>query len=49
MRLVTMLIAAAVVSAPRLVPIGKGSNDPLKNLDPRDGKNRRVVFKVVSG
>ncbi|HLA36187.1 MAG TPA: OmpA family protein [Rhodocyclaceae bacterium] len=33
----------------RLVPIGKGSSDPLKNLDPRDAKNRRVVFKVVSG
>lgn len=33
----------------RLVPIGKGSSDPLKNLDPRDSKNRRVVFKVVTG
>lgn len=33
----------------RLVPIGKGSSDPLKNLDPRDPKNRRVVFKVVTG
>lgn len=31
----------------RLVPVGKGSIDPLKNLDPRDSKNRRVVFKVV--
>lgn len=31
----------------RLVPIGKGSSDPLKNLNPRDSKNRRVVFKVV--
>lgn len=31
----------------RLVPVGKGSSDPLKNLDPRDSKNRRVVFKVV--
>jgi outer membrane protein OmpA-like peptidoglycan-associated protein len=31
----------------RLVPIGKGSNDPLRNLDARDPKNRRVVFKVV--
>lgn len=27
--------------------IGKGSTDPLKNLNPRDPKNRRVVFKVV--
>jgi outer membrane protein OmpA-like peptidoglycan-associated protein len=31
----------------RLVPIGKGSSDPLQNLDQRDPKNRRVVFKVV--
>jgi outer membrane protein OmpA-like peptidoglycan-associated protein len=33
----------------RLVPVGKGSIDPVKNLDPRDAKNRRVVFKVVNG
>lgn len=33
----------------RLVPLGKGSNDPIKDLDPRDPKNRRVVFKVVAG
>lgn len=33
----------------RLVPVGKGSTDTLKNLDPRDPKNRRVVFKVVAG
>lgn len=32
----------------RLVPIGKGSFDPLNNLDPKDGRNRRVVFKVVT-
>lgn len=31
----------------RLIPIGKGFSDPLRNLDPRDKKNRRVVFKVV--
>lgn len=31
----------------RLVPIGMGSSEPLKNLDPRDPKNRRVVFMVV--
>lgn len=37
------------VERKRLVPIGKGSSDPLKNLDPRDPKNRRVVFKVVVG
>lgn len=33
----------------RLVPIGKGQTDTMKNLDPRDPKNRRVVFKVVAG
>lgn len=33
----------------RLVPMGKGSADPLPNLDARDPKNRRVVFKVVAG
>lgn len=31
----------------RLVPVGKGSSQPLKNTDPKDPKNRRVVFKVV--
>ncbi|WP_300454774.1 OmpA family protein [Accumulibacter sp.] len=33
----------------RLVPIGKGSTDPLRDVDPRDPRNRRVVFKVVAG
>lgn len=33
----------------RLVPIGKGSSSPAPGLDPRDPKNRRVVFKVVVG
>ena len=33
----------------RLVPVGKGSTDPLKDLDTRDSRNRRVVFKVVAG
>jgi len=33
----------------RLVPVGKGASDPLKDMDPRDAKNRRVVFKVVAG
>lgn len=37
------------VERKRLIPIGKGSADPIKNLDPRDPKNRRVVFKVVVG
>ncbi|OHC61837.1 MAG: hypothetical protein A3H93_08900 [Rhodocyclales bacterium RIFCSPLOWO2_02_FULL_63_24] len=33
----------------RLVPLGKGSSNPAPGLDPRDPKNRRVVFKVVTG
>lgn len=37
------------VDRKRLVPLGKGSSDPLSNLDPRDPKHRRVVFKVVAG
>ncbi len=32
----------------RLIPIGRGSSQPLQNLDPRNPKNRRVVFKVVA-
>ena len=31
----------------RLIPLGKGSSEPLKSLDPRNPQNRRVVFKVV--
>jgi outer membrane protein OmpA-like peptidoglycan-associated protein len=31
----------------RLVPVGKGSSEPLQNLDPRNPHNRRVVFKVA--
>jgi outer membrane protein OmpA-like peptidoglycan-associated protein len=36
------------IDANRLIPVGKGSAQPLKDADPRDPKNRRVVFKVVS-
>lgn len=37
------------VERSRLVPVGKGSTDPLRDLDSRDARNRRVVFKVVAG
>lgn len=37
----------AGVDKNRLVPVGKGSSEPLQNLDPRNPHNRRVVFKVV--
>lgn len=33
----------------RLVPLGKGSSSPAAGLAPNDPKNRRVVFKVVTG
>lgn len=31
----------------RLVAVGKGQNESLPGLDPRNAKNRRVVFKVA--
>lgn len=44
---VKFIVERAGMDRNRLVAIGKGPNEPLKNLDPRDPKNRRVVFKVV--
>jgi outer membrane protein OmpA-like peptidoglycan-associated protein len=35
------------IDATRLLPLGKGSTQPLKDLDPNHPKNRRVVFKVI--
>lgn len=32
----------------RLITVGKGSTEPLRNIAPTDPKNRRVVFKVVN-
>ena len=37
----------AEVDGRRLVAVAKGPSEPMKNTDPRDPKNRRVVFKVV--
>lgn len=37
----------AGIAQARLVPVGKGSSEPVNNLDSRNPKNRRVVFKVV--
>lgn len=45
---VNFIVEKSGIDRNRLVPLGKGSNDPMKNLNPRDPKNRRVVFKVVS-
>ena len=47
MSVVKFIVDKAGMDKTRLVAIGKGPNEPLKNLDPRDPKNRRVVFKVV--
>jgi outer membrane protein OmpA-like peptidoglycan-associated protein len=44
---VKFIVEKAGLDASRLVPVGKGPTEPLSNLDPRDAKNRRVVFKVV--
>lgn len=44
---VKFIVEKAGMDSNRLVPIGKGQTEPLKNTDPRDAKNRRVVFKVV--
>lgn len=46
---INFLTSRSGIDRKRLVPVGKGSSDPLKNLDSRDSKNRRVVFKVVTG
>ena len=37
------------VDRKRLAPVGKGSTEIMQNLDAHDPKNRRVVFKVVTG
>lgn len=44
---VKFIVGRAGMDPSRLVSIGKGQTEPLKNLDPRDQKNRRVVFKVA--
>lgn len=44
---VKFIAEKAGVDQARLVPVGKGSSEPIKNLNSRNPKNRRVVFKVV--
>jgi len=44
---VQFIVQRSDMDARRFVPVGKGSTDPLKNLEPRSPMNRRVVFKVV--
>jgi outer membrane protein OmpA-like peptidoglycan-associated protein len=35
------------IDSSRLLPIGKGSQEPLKGLSPRDPTNRRVQFRTL--
>lgn len=44
---VKFITSKAAMDVNRFVPLGKGSSDLLKNVDPRSPLNRRVVFKVV--
>ncbi len=44
---VKFVVDKAKLEPKRFVSVGKGSSEPLKNLDPRHSLNRRVVFKVV--
>ena len=46
---VNYIAEKAGIERKRLVPQGKGSSSPATGLDPRDARNRRVVFKVVAG
>ena len=46
---VNYLSEKAGIERKRLIPLGKGSSSPAPGLEPRDPKNRRVVFKVVAG
>lgn len=47
---VSKFIAAQTgVDASKLLAVGRGSSDPLPNIDKRDPTNRRVVFKVIAG
>lgn len=46
---VNYLAEKAGVQRNRLVPLGKGSSSAATGLDPSDPRNRRVVFKVVTG
>ena len=44
---VKFITEKAGISKSRFISVGKGYSEPVKNLDSRDPKNRRVVFKVV--
>lgn len=44
---VQYIVGKAGVLRGRLISAGKGSAEPVKGLDPRDARNRRVSFKVA--
>lgn len=44
---VRFIVGKSGVLRSRLITFGKGSQETVKGLDPRDPKNRRVSFKVV--
>lgn len=44
---VKFIVSKAGVLRSRLITAGKGSNEPVRGLDARDPKNRRVSFKVA--
>lgn len=44
---VKFITVKAGMDVNRFVPLGKGSSDLLKNIEPRSPLHRRVVFKVV--
>lgn len=46
---VSYIAEKAGIERKRLIPVGKGSSNPAAGLTPTDPKNRRVVFKVVTG
>lgn len=44
---VKFIVEKSGIQRDRLIAAGKGSTEPLRNLDPRSPKNRRVTFKVA--
>jgi len=43
------LIEKHRIDPSRLMAIGRGQQEPLQALDPKDGRNRRVQFRVIGG
>lgn len=44
---VNYLVDKTGLDRSRFIPVGKGSSDTLRDIDKRDPRNRRVVFRVV--